>query len=41
LKSIFPNIIGKFQSAIVGRRLITDNVLLAFESFHYMRRKKK
>jgi len=36
---IFPDIIAKFQSAFVSGRLITDNALLAFESFHYMRKK--
>ena len=37
---ILPDIIGKFQSAFVPGSLITDNALLAFESFHYMRGKK-
>ena len=41
LKLILPDIIEKFQSAFVPGRLITDNALLAFESFHYMRKKKK
>ena len=41
LKLILLDIIGKFQSAFVPGRLITDNALLAFESFHYMREKKK
>jgi len=41
LKLILPDIIGKFQSAFVPGRLITDNALLAFESFHYMRKKKR
>jgi len=41
LRFILPDIIGKFQSVFVSGRLITDNVLLAFESFHYMRKKKK
>jgi len=40
LKLILQDIIGKFQSAFVPGRLITDNALLAFESFHYMRGKK-
>jgi len=41
LKLILPDIIEKFQSVFVPGRLITDNALLAFESFHYMREKKK
>jgi len=41
LKLILPHIIGKFQSAFVPRHLISDNALLAFESFHYMIKKKK
>jgi len=41
MKIILPDIIGKFQSAFVPGRLITDNALLAFESFHWMRKKKR
>lgn len=40
LKLILPNIIGEFQSAFVPGRLITDNGLVAFDAFHYMRKKK-
>ena len=40
LKIILLDIIGKFQSAFVLERLITDNALIAFESFHWMRKKK-
>jgi len=40
LKIILPNIIGKFQSAFVPGCLTTDNELVAFESFHWMRKKK-
>ena len=40
MKIILPDIIGKFQSAFVPERLITDNALIAFESFHWMRKKK-
>ena len=41
LKLILPDIFGKFQSIFVPGRLITDNALLAFEYFHYMRKKRK
>lgn len=40
LKIILSNIIGKFQSAFVPGRLTTDNALVAFESFHWLRKKK-
>jgi hypothetical protein len=35
------DIIGEEQSAFIPRHLITDNVLIAYESVHAMRRKKK
>jgi len=41
LKLILPDIIGKYQSAFVPGRLITDNALLAFESFHWMTKKRR
>ena len=34
------SIIGPFQSAFLPSRLITDNALIAFEIFHYIRKKK-
>lgn len=40
IRSILPSIIMKNQSAFVPGRSITDNVLVAFEVLHYMRRKK-
>jgi len=41
LKIILPNIVVPFQSAFVPGRLITNNALIAFESFHHMMKKKK
>lgn len=36
LKEFLPKIIDKNQSAFVPRRLITDNILLSSELFHFM-----
>ena len=41
LKKVLPSIISKTQSAFVHRRLITDNVLVAFETMHHISQKKK
>jgi len=40
LKFILPEIIALNQSAFVPRRMITDNVLLAYEMTHYMQTKR-
>lgn len=38
IKYILPNITNDFQSTFVPGRLITDNSLIVFETFHYIRK---
>lgn len=41
LKTILPDTISENQSAFVPGRSISDNVLIAFELIHHMKRKKR
>nr|XP_023881744.1 uncharacterized protein LOC111994118 [Quercus suber] len=37
LKSILPSVVSENQSAFQAGRVITDNILMAFETLHYMK----
>ena len=39
MKLILPHVVHDSQSAFLFGRLITDNVLVAFETLHYIKRK--
>ena len=40
LKSLLPHVISKFQSAFQPDKAFLDNILVAFETLHYMKTKK-
>lgn len=40
LRLIMPRVVSEYQSAFIPERLITDNVILGFETLHWIRSRK-
>lgn len=40
MKQFLPDVVFEFQSTFVPGRSIFDNVLIAFETIHHMKRKR-
>ena len=41
LKKILPKLVSKTQSAFMSDRLITNNILIAFETLYHLKKKRK
>ena len=41
LKTLLPKLVSESQSAFMSDRLISDNILVAFETLHHLKTKKK
>ena len=41
LKKLFPKLVSKSQNAFMSDRLISDNILVAFETLHHLKTKKR
>lgn len=41
LKKILPKLVSESQSALMSDRLIIDNILVAFETLHHLKNKRK
>ena len=40
-KTLLPKLVFETQSAIMSNRLILDNILVAFETLHYFKSKRR
>lgn len=41
IKSILRNLVGKIQSAFISNKLVTDNIIIAYEVFHWLKSDKR